>query len=319
MLLPSVLGFALCFVCLAATTWAWFTASVTSEANTIQSAHFDVAVTVTPSSGSATDKGNNVYSLSAGTYTVTLTPTGNATKGFAVVTVAAAQPPISQMLMLASAGDGEGQATPTDITAVGTYCTQQLFDENGVAQVATFTIQATGDVTLTITAHWGEQDDYPNLNATSLAAELTPITNEAQMTNEEEDPVNEPKQEEEQENQQQEEENPSDEQETPDDPENNGEGENTSADTPAEGEGGQQGDEQQPSEPSTPTDGEQGGEQPTGEPSNTPDGENGQQGGETSETPNAPEEIGDENGEDGNTEENPSSEEPTEQLTEQDA
>lgn len=259
MLLPSLLGFALCFVCLAATTWAWFTASVTSEANTIQTAHFDVNVAVTATSGTVTDKGNNVYSLSAGTYTVTLTPTGNATKGFAVVEVAAAQPPSSQMLMLASAGDGEGQATPTDITAVGTYCTQQLFDENGVAQVATFTIQATGDVTLTVKAYWGEKQT--DLVATPITATLTPLSNEAQLTNEEEDPADE--------NQQEEEETSSNEQETPDgedhtegEPPAEGEGEQPS--DPANGENGQQGGEQQGDEPSTPTEGE--GEQQGGDP-----------------------------------------------------
>ena len=256
MLLPSVLGLALCFVCLAATTWAWFVVSVTSDSNTIQTASFGVAITVTPSSGSATDKGNNVYSLSAGTYTVTLTPTGNATKGFAVVTVAAAQPPISQMLMLASAGNEEQQQTtpPNTITAVGTYYTQQLFVD-GVAQVATFTIQTSEAVTLTVKAYWGEKQ--ADLTATEISANLTD-SNEAQLINEEEDPANENQQEEEQENQQQEEENPSDENNPADDTNTGGEGENTSTDTPAEGEDGQQGDE-----PSTPTDGE--GEQQGGE------------------------------------------------------
>lgn len=310
-----MLGFALCFVCLAATTWAWFTASVTSGMQTIQTASFGVEVYLDGSTTPATADANGSYALATGTHTIKLKPTGNATKGFAVVTIAPQTS--SQMLMLASAGSEQQQATPTDIEEAGTYYTQQLFDENGVAQIATFTIQATGDVTLTVKAYWGEKQT--DLVATPITATLTPLSNEAQLTNEEEDPVDETQQEEEQKNQQEEEENPSDENNPADDPENNGEGENTSTDTPAEGEGGQQGDEQQPSEPSTPTDGEQGGEQPTGEPSNTPDGENGQQGGETSETPDVSEKTSDENNEGGNTEENPSSEEPTEQLTEQDA
>ena len=306
-----MLGFALCFVCLAATTWAWFVVSVTSEANTIQTANFGVEVYLDGSATPATADANGSYTIAAGTHTIELKPTGNATKGFAVVTIAPQTS--SQMLMLASAGSEQQQATPTDIEEAGTYYTQQLFDENGVAQIATFTIQATGDVTLTITAHWGEKQT--DLVATPITATLTPLSNEAQLNNEEEDPANENQQGEEQENQQQEEEKKDDpssnEQETPDDSENNGEGENTSTDTPAEGEGGQQGDEQQPSEPSTPTDGEQGGE--------------------TSETPDVSEKTSDENNEGGNTEENPSneeetsteeepsSEEPTEQLTEQDA
>lgn len=254
MLLPSILGFALCFVCLAATTWAWFVVSVTSDSNTIQTTNFDVNVAVTDGT-TPVNAVDGIYTLPTGEYTVTLTPTGNATKGFVVVTVAAAQPPSSQMLMLASAGNEERQTTPpSTITAVGTYYTQQLIVD-GVAHAATFTIQTSEAVTLTITAHWGEQDDYPNLNATPLTAELTPITDEAQLTNEEEDPVDEDQQEEGAEDEKKDE-SSSDENNPTDDPENNGEGENTSTDTPAEGEGGQQGGEQQPSEPSTPTDGE---------------------------------------------------------------
>lgn len=278
LLLPSVLGFALCFVCLAATTWAWFVVSVTSEANTIQSASFDVEVCLDGSTTPVAADANGSYTIAAGTHTIELKPTGNATKGFVVVEVA--QQTSGVVLMMAGTGVSPSSATP-DTTAAGTYCTPQLFDENGVPQVATFTLKTEGTVTLT--PCWGEQKDYSNLSDKSVISATISASDEAQLTNEEEDPVDENQQEDEQENQQQEEEKKDDpssnEQETPDDPENNGEGENTSTDTstdgdgneeqqpdgssnPANGENGQQGDEQQPSEPSTPTDGEQGGEQP---------------------------------------------------------
>ena len=257
MLLPSVLGFALCFVCLAATTWAWFTASVTSEANTIQTASFGVEVYLDGSTTPVAADANGNYALAAGDYTIMLKPTGTATKGFVVVEVA--QQTSGVVLMMAGTGVSPSSATP-DTTAAGTYCTPQLFDENGVPQVATFTLKTEGTVTLT--PCWGEQKDYSNLSDKSVISATISASDEAQLTNEEEDPVDENQQEDEQENQQQEEENPSDENNPADDTNTGGEGENTSTDTPAEGEGGQQGDEQQPSEPSTPTDGEQGGEQP---------------------------------------------------------
>ena len=238
MLLPSVLGFALCFVCLAATTWAWFVVSVTSEANTIKTASFDVNVAVTPIDAGTVTVEDSVYKLSAGTkYTVTLTKTGTASKGYCAVTI-----------------DGSD------------YYTQQITSNE---YTFTLNVTGTGTTSVTFTPFWG---DAPAITTYSLRAPADVIVDGATIeivgngeeTAEEsaEDPANETQQEDEQENQQQEEENPSDEQESTDDPENNGEGENTSTDTPAEGEGGQQGDEQQPSEPSTPTDGEQGGETP---------------------------------------------------------
>lgn len=76
LLMPSVVGIALCMVCLAGSTWAWFSASVQTVAQTIEAANFDIAVTV---------NGELVFSpvtLEAGQqYTVTLTATGNAPSG----------------------------------------------------------------------------------------------------------------------------------------------------------------------------------------------------------------------------------------------
>ena len=87
LLLPSVLGFALCFVCLAATTWAWFVVSVTSNSNTIQTASFEVEVAVFDSNGDLVPANTDgSYTVSAGgTYTVALQKTGNAEKVYFLI------------------------------------------------------------------------------------------------------------------------------------------------------------------------------------------------------------------------------------------
>ena len=233
-----MLGFALCFVCLAATTWAWFTVSVTSDSNTIQTASFGVAVTVTDGT-TPVNAVDGVYTLNAGTaYTVTITKTGTASKGYCAVTI-----------------DG------TD------YYTQQITSNY------TFTLNVTGTGTagVAFTPSWG---DAPAITTYSLREPVAVIVDGATIeivgngeeTAEEsaEDPADEDltdenQQEEEQENQQQEEENPSDENNPADDSESNGEGE-SKPDTPTDGDGNE---EQQGDEPSTPTDGE--GEQQGGE------------------------------------------------------
>lgn len=76
LLMPSVVGIALCMVCLAGSTWAWFSASIQTVAQTIEAANYNIAVTVNgkPVSSPVT--------LEAGQkYTVTLTAIGNAPSG----------------------------------------------------------------------------------------------------------------------------------------------------------------------------------------------------------------------------------------------
>ncbi len=85
LLLPSVLGILLCVVCLAGSSFAWYTASYSSDVNVIQAANYAVEATVT--AGKDDDASvilpeNGVYSLEAGTtYNVKLTAQGNATLG----------------------------------------------------------------------------------------------------------------------------------------------------------------------------------------------------------------------------------------------
>lgn len=76
LLMPSAVGIALCMVCLAGSTWAWFSSSVQTAPQTIEAANYNIAVTV---------NGKQVSSpvtLEAGQiYKVTLTAAGNAPSG----------------------------------------------------------------------------------------------------------------------------------------------------------------------------------------------------------------------------------------------
>lgn len=89
MIALSVLGLLLCMVCLAGSTWAWFTASITSAPQTIIAAHFQVQVSVTDSTGQPLAAGeNSSYFLKANEiYQVTLAAEGTAegTGGYCVI------------------------------------------------------------------------------------------------------------------------------------------------------------------------------------------------------------------------------------------
>lgn len=76
LLMPSAVGIALCMVCLAGSTWAWFSSSVQTAPQTIEAANFDIAVTVND------EPVPSPVTLEAGQqYTVTLTAIGNAPSG----------------------------------------------------------------------------------------------------------------------------------------------------------------------------------------------------------------------------------------------
>ncbi len=85
MLLPSLLGVAVCAICLAGGTFAWFAASQTAPAQSIQTAHYSVTALVVLD-GTQLEPQNGVYPLEAGkTYSVTLEATGNATTGYCII------------------------------------------------------------------------------------------------------------------------------------------------------------------------------------------------------------------------------------------
>lgn len=88
----SVIGIMLCMACLIGTTWAWYSASLTSGENEITVANFAVDVTITPQNGEDTatpiQATEGTYTLTGGTYTVKLSvnsSTGSATTGFCQV------------------------------------------------------------------------------------------------------------------------------------------------------------------------------------------------------------------------------------------
>ncbi len=86
-LLPTVLGICLCAACLAGTTFAWFTATQTTATQSLVAANYDVDVTVTSNTSSATvaPNANGSYELASDTYTVVLTATGTASTGYCII------------------------------------------------------------------------------------------------------------------------------------------------------------------------------------------------------------------------------------------
>ena len=79
LLLPSFVGIILCMVCLAGSTWAWFSASVQTSPQTITAGNYDIKVDISPDPAPAEGGG---YSLDPyQSYTVTLTASGTAPSG----------------------------------------------------------------------------------------------------------------------------------------------------------------------------------------------------------------------------------------------
>ncbi len=86
LLLPSFLGIGLCAICLAGSTFAWFTGTQSSGTSVILAADYNVSVTVLrKAGGSALSPDGDRYVLSQGVYTVTLTATGTAETGYCSV------------------------------------------------------------------------------------------------------------------------------------------------------------------------------------------------------------------------------------------
>ena len=88
-LLPSVLSILLCMTLLCGMTWAWFASTQSTPAATIQAATYRIDVVAETKHGETvlTTGQNGKYPLAKGTYTVTLTASGNASKGYCKVTL----------------------------------------------------------------------------------------------------------------------------------------------------------------------------------------------------------------------------------------
>lgn len=131
MLAPSIVGIVLCCVCLCGVSWAWFSASQSTGVTKIETARFTVDVTAGNNTASATctSDDNGIYTVTfpaEGEYTVTLTPSGSATKGFCGLELKKGN---------------RSEIKYTEPLTPGT-----AFE---------FKVRANGDVTLLVTPQWG--------------------------------------------------------------------------------------------------------------------------------------------------------------------
>ena len=89
-LAPSLIGAAICAVCLCGASWAWFSATTAAGTSKIQTAKYIVEVTAGSTDGSTaeiTDANGikTIHFAERGEYTVTITPCGTAKSGYCTV------------------------------------------------------------------------------------------------------------------------------------------------------------------------------------------------------------------------------------------
>ena len=131
----------MCLCCLCSATWAWFTADLTSNENTIGTGVFNIDVSVTNENGTAVSSprsgGEGVLAIKLiddGRYTVTITPSADTTvsKGFCIIR-----------------------------TADNTYFTDVIYADASEAFVFTLETSNT-DITISFSPAWGIPA-YPNV------------------------------------------------------------------------------------------------------------------------------------------------------------
>lgn len=133
-LLPSVLSILLCMTLLCGMTWAWFASTQSTPAATIQAATYHIDVVAKNGETVLTAGQNGKYPLAAGvSYTVTLTASGNASKGYCKVTL-----PDNTVLR-----------------------TAQIAPKNSL----TFTLTLTSDGNVSFSPEWGTYSGEPEIKA----------------------------------------------------------------------------------------------------------------------------------------------------------
>ena len=132
-LLPSVLSILLCMTLLCGMTWAWFASTQSTPAATIQAATYRIDVVAKNGETVLTTGQNGKYPLAKGTYTVTLTASGNASKGYCKVTL-----PDNTVLRPA-----------------------QIAPKNSL----TFTLTLTSDGNVSFSPEWGTYSGEPEIKA----------------------------------------------------------------------------------------------------------------------------------------------------------
>lgn len=127
-LMPSILGIALCATCICTATWAWFSASRTNSVQQIKSAEYSLSVYVTDNNtGEAVSGESEVeFKLSDGSYTIKLTADKTAEKGYGKVS------------------DTKGEFV-TDVIVRG--------------DSLTFKYITSGEETLVFSSSWGDPDE----------------------------------------------------------------------------------------------------------------------------------------------------------------
>ena len=133
-LLPSVLSILLCMALLCGMTWAWFASTQSTPAATIQAATYHIDVVAKNGETVLTAGQNGKYSLAKDVaYTVTLTASGNASKGYCKVTL-----PDNTVLR-----------------------TAQIAPKNSL----TFTLTLTSDGNVSFSPEWGTYSGEPEIKA----------------------------------------------------------------------------------------------------------------------------------------------------------
>lgn len=133
-LLPSVLSILLCMTLLCGMTWAWFASTQSTPAATIQAATYHIDVVAKNGETVLTAGQNGKYSLAKDVaYTVTLTASGNASKGYCKVTL-----PDNSVLR-----------------------TAQIVPKNSL----TFTLTLTSDGNVSFSPEWGTYSGEPEIKA----------------------------------------------------------------------------------------------------------------------------------------------------------
>lgn len=88
MLLPAVVGIIVCSVCLTTATYAWFTASVSTSAQTIKAADYSAEIEITSESEDITPENTDngyTFTLPEGESTIKITAAGTASTGYCVI------------------------------------------------------------------------------------------------------------------------------------------------------------------------------------------------------------------------------------------
>ncbi len=121
-LAPSIIGIALCTLCLCGTSWAWFTASTSTGAAAIRTPTYTISCKVGDGDAAVISE-NVVYTMTADSCTITLTASGtDGATGYCSVQI------------------GENTYYTEQIKAVGDF---------------TFTVNAAAGTEITLTPKWG--------------------------------------------------------------------------------------------------------------------------------------------------------------------